>query len=157
TEWAINQGIETATFHILTPYPGTALYDRMVAENRIRSHNWDLYDTRHVVYHPRKMSPETLEAGYWRSYRNFYRWDSIFRAAWTKENTADRLRHLAYTGAWKKAEPIWDLLIRLKQVNRLLPTLESVLNSFGERSTPAVPDSFSLDTLDPTAWADTTT
>ena len=28
-EWAIEQGIETATFHILTPYPGTALYDRM--------------------------------------------------------------------------------------------------------------------------------
>ena len=28
-EWAVAQGIETATFHILTPYPGTALYDRM--------------------------------------------------------------------------------------------------------------------------------
>ena len=28
-EWAIEQGIETATFHILTPYPGTALYQRM--------------------------------------------------------------------------------------------------------------------------------
>src|SRR5205814_4475225 len=25
-EWAINNGIETATFHILTPYPGTALH-----------------------------------------------------------------------------------------------------------------------------------
>src|SRR5262249_54729063 len=25
-EWAIEQGIETATFHILTPYPGTALH-----------------------------------------------------------------------------------------------------------------------------------
>ena len=28
-QWAIEQGIETATFHILTPYPSTALYQRM--------------------------------------------------------------------------------------------------------------------------------
>src|SRR5215213_3239887 len=31
-EWAIAQGIETATFHVLTPYPGTGLHARMVAE-----------------------------------------------------------------------------------------------------------------------------
>ena len=34
-EWAIEHGIETATFHILTPYPGTALYSRMAAQGRI--------------------------------------------------------------------------------------------------------------------------
>lgn len=133
-EWAITQGIETATFHILTPYPGTLLYDRMLAQNRITIHNWDLYDTRHAVYSPTQMSVETLEKGYWQSYRDFYRWSSIFKGAWTKDNLADRLRHLAYTGAWKKAEPIWDMLIRLKQVNYLLPTLESVLESFGNHS-----------------------
>ncbi|RUT07336.1 B12-binding domain-containing radical SAM protein [Dulcicalothrix desertica PCC 7102] len=133
-EWAITQGIETATFHILTPYPGTLLYKRMLAQNRITIHNWDLYDTRHAVYSPTQMSVETLENGYWRSYRDFYRWSSIFKGVWTKDNLADRLRHLAYTGAWKKAEPIWDMLIRLKQVNHLLPTLENVLNSFDNHS-----------------------
>ena len=130
-EWAIQQGIETATFHILTPYPGTLLYDRMVSQNRILHHNWDRYDTRHVVYRPTQMDADTLEAGYWRSYQEFYRWDSIAQSAWTKSRLADRFRHLAYTGAWKKAEPIWDFLIRFKQVNRLLPSLENVLNSFG--------------------------
>lgn len=34
-EWAINHGIETATFHILTPYPGTDLYQRMATEKRL--------------------------------------------------------------------------------------------------------------------------
>ena len=29
-DWAIEHGITTATFHILTPYPGTALYARML-------------------------------------------------------------------------------------------------------------------------------
>src|SRR6266404_8564940 len=39
-EWAIEQGIETATFHILTPYPGTALYSRLAAQGRITHHAW---------------------------------------------------------------------------------------------------------------------
>jgi radical SAM superfamily enzyme YgiQ (UPF0313 family) len=129
-EWAIQEGLETATFHILTPYPGTALYGRMVAENRLTVDNWDLYDTRHVVYRPALMTPEVLTQGYWQSYRDFYRWDAIWQGAKTKENWRDRFRHLLYSGAWKKAEPIWDILIRLKQVNRLLPMLENLLNGF---------------------------
>jgi radical SAM superfamily enzyme YgiQ (UPF0313 family) len=72
-EWAIQQGIETATFHILTPYPGTKIYDRMAAQNRITVEDWNLYDTRHAVYRPTQMSVAELEAGYWRSYREFYR------------------------------------------------------------------------------------
>ncbi|ACK66178.1 Radical SAM domain protein [Rippkaea orientalis PCC 8801] len=133
-DWAISQGIETATFHILTPYPGTPLYQRMVEQGRILTNNWDLYDTRHVVYRPSKLSIETLEAGYWNAYRNFYRWSSIFQGAWVKSEWSDRLRHLVYAGAWKKCEPIWDILIRLKQVNHLLPALESVLMGFNQSS-----------------------
>src|SRR5439155_6122113 len=60
-EWAIGQGIETATFHILTPYPGTGLYKRMAEENRLLHSHWDLYDTRHVVYKPAGLSAEQLE------------------------------------------------------------------------------------------------
>jgi len=44
-EWAIDHGIETSTFHILTPYPGTALFRRMESQGRILHRNWDLYDT----------------------------------------------------------------------------------------------------------------
>lgn len=89
-----------------------------------------LYDTRHLVYRPTLMTPEILAQGYWQCYRDFYRWDAIWQGAQTKENWRDRLRHLLYSGAGKKAEPIWDILIRLKQVNRLLPMLENVLNGF---------------------------
>ena len=69
--WAIEQGIETATFHILTPYPDTALYQRMKSQGRMLHSNWDLFDTRHVVYQPAKMSAEVLETGYWQAYRDF--------------------------------------------------------------------------------------
>ncbi len=129
-DWAVSQGIETATFHILTPYPGTALYQRMAREGRLRHSNWALYDTRHVVFQPRRLSAEALEAGYWRAYDDFYRWRNIWRGAQTKPAVAGRLRHLAYAGGWKKFEPFWDLAIRLRRVNALLPALESILSGF---------------------------
>jgi len=125
--WAIQQGVETATFHILTPYPGTALYHRLSQQGRIFTQNWDLYDTRHAVFHPARMSPEALEASYWRAYRDFYRWGSIFQSAWSKPALPGRLRHLAYTAGWKKFEPLWDWVIRLKRVGQALPLLEAVL------------------------------
>ena len=134
--WAVQQGIETATFHILTPYPGTALHQRMQAQGRLTTTDWDLYDTRHAVFQPLKMSAETLEAGYWRAYKDFYRWSSIFRGAWSKVDLTDRLRHLAYAGGWKKFEPLWDWVIRFQRVSNFLPLLESVLAGFGKQEIP---------------------
>ncbi|MBN1954590.1 MAG: B12-binding domain-containing radical SAM protein [Anaerolineae bacterium] len=135
--WAIQQGIETATFHILTPYPGTRLYQRMAAQGRIVTSDWDLYDTRHVVFRPAGMPAETLEAGYWRAYRDFYRWGSILRGAWTKQGWPERLRHLAYAGGWKKFEPLWDWVIRARRVADMLPLLEAVLDGLGHPVRPA--------------------
>jgi radical SAM superfamily enzyme YgiQ (UPF0313 family) len=129
--WALEQGIETATFHILTPYPGTALYDRMSRDGRLLHADWDLYDTRHVVYGPARMTPEQLERGYWWAYREFYRWGSIWRGASTKASWIESARHLAYAGGWKKLEPFWNLVIRARRVARLRPLLEAVLLGFG--------------------------
>jgi radical SAM superfamily enzyme YgiQ (UPF0313 family) len=126
-DWAVRQGIETATFHILTPYPGTALHRRIQTESRITSSNWDLYDTRHTVFRPMRLSAEQLENGYWRAYRDFYRWGSIFQSARAHPQIVDRLRHLAYAGGWKKFETMWDWAIRAKRVTNLLPVLETVL------------------------------
>ena len=79
-EWAVSRGVETATFHIMTPYPGTRLERRLAAEGRITSRDWDLYDTRHAVFTPAGMTAEQLEAGYWGAYREFYSWRNILRA-----------------------------------------------------------------------------
>jgi radical SAM superfamily enzyme YgiQ (UPF0313 family) len=130
-EWAIENGIETATFHILTPYPGTAVYSRMSSAGRMLHSDWDLYDTRHVVFQPAGMTPASLEAGYWRAYRDFYRWSSILRGSATKDEIRDRLRHIAYAAGWKKFEFLWDWIIRAKRVSRMLPVLEAILSCFG--------------------------
>lgn len=70
-DWGIAQGVDMATFQILTPCPATKLHGQMAGQNRLLHSNWDLYDTRHVVFRPTKMSPESLEAGYTRTYRDF--------------------------------------------------------------------------------------
>jgi radical SAM superfamily enzyme YgiQ (UPF0313 family) len=133
-EWAIDHGIETATFHILTPYPGTALYKRMAAQERITTDDWDLYDTRHAVFRPLGMSGDRLEAGYHWAYREFYRWRSIARGAAAHDSIAHVLRHAAYAAGWKKFEPLWDFVIRAKRTAMMLPILESVLSEFGHKS-----------------------
>ncbi len=127
TAWAIEQGVETATFHILTPYPGTVLHQRMVAEDRMLTADWDRYDTRHVVFRPHGMTAEQLETGYWWAYHEFYRWQSIFQGARNKPDWTGRLRHLAYAGGWKKLEPLWDWIIRVRRLGQALPLLEAVL------------------------------
>ncbi len=148
--WAIEQGIETATFHILTPYPGTALHARMQAAGRLTTSNWDLYDTRHVVYRPALLTPEALEEGYWRAYREFYRWGSILQGARTKPTWFGQLRHVAYAGGWKKLEPLWDWVIRARRVNQLLPVLESVLAEFGRRASGRGPQPSRLPAIEGT-------
>ena len=130
-DWAVSRGVETATFHIMTPYPGTRLERRLAAEGRVTSRDWDLYDTRHAVFTPAGMTAGQLEAGYWGAYRDFYRWSSIWRAAFAHGDLREHARHLAYTSGWKKLEPMWDWAIRSGQVHRFLPLLETILDRFG--------------------------
>ena len=127
TDWAVSQGIETATFHVMTPYPGTALFQHMEAEGRLLHRDWDLYDTRHTVFRPARLTPDQLESGYRHAYGRFYEWGNILKGAGTKE-TAGAIRHLAYAGGWKKFEWMWHALIRMRQVALGLPLLERALD-----------------------------
>jgi radical SAM superfamily enzyme YgiQ (UPF0313 family) len=126
-DWAIEHGITTATFHIQTPYPGTALFSRMEQEGRITTRNWDLYDTRHVVFAPARLSPQALKRGYDRAYRDFYRWSSIGRAALAHGALKHQAKHFFYAAGWKKFEPAWNAIIRTRQLQRMTPLLEGVL------------------------------
>lgn len=126
-DWAVSAGITTATFHILTPYPGTALFTEMAARNRIETRNWDLYDTRHVVYRPSQLSPAELKRGYDWAYEAFYRWSSILKASSAHETVKHSLKHFSYSAGWKKFERAWNLVIRIKQLSQMRPLLEAVL------------------------------
>ena len=127
-DWAIDHGITTATFHIQTPYPGTRLHAQMRSAGRIVTHDWNLYDTRHVVYRPALLRPETLKAGYDWAYKEFYRWSSITRASLRHGSLKHQAKHFFYASGWKKFEPLWDLMIRMRQLRKVTPLLEAVLS-----------------------------
>ena len=63
-DWIEENRLECATFHILTPYPGTPLFRQMEAEGRLLHRDWSRYDTAHVVFRPQHMTPEQLAEGY---------------------------------------------------------------------------------------------
>jgi radical SAM superfamily enzyme YgiQ (UPF0313 family) len=127
-EWGVRNSITTATYHILTPYPGTRLYKDMEKKGRIRTKDWDLYDTRNVVYKTINLTPEELKEGYDRAYREFYSWVNIFKSSLGHESHWHKLRHLLYAGGWKKFETIWNFIIKTKNLGRMLPLLEAILS-----------------------------
>jgi radical SAM superfamily enzyme YgiQ (UPF0313 family) len=135
--WAIEQGITTATFHIQTPYPGTGLHARLEREGRITTRNWDLYDTRHVVYRPARLTPAQLEQGYWHAYEAFYRWSSIARAALAHGTVKHQAKHFFYAAGWKKFERAWNVVIRARQLRLMTPMLEGVLSKVSSERRPA--------------------
>jgi radical SAM superfamily enzyme YgiQ (UPF0313 family) len=126
-DWAVSRGLTTATFHVATPYPGTAFFERIEREGRLLHRDWDRYDTRQAVFQPQGMTIDQLEAGYWRAYRDFYSWKNVVRGASNHGTVARSMKHLAYAGAWKKLEPLWDTVIRARRLGGMRPLLESVL------------------------------
>jgi radical SAM superfamily enzyme YgiQ (UPF0313 family) len=127
-DWAIANGVTTATFHIQTPYPGTGLHTRLAQQGRITSRDWDLYDTRHVVYRPARLCPVALKDGYDWAYEEFYRWSSIAHASWSHGSLKHQAKHFFYAAGWKKFEAAWNLMIRARQLRLMTPLLEGVLS-----------------------------
>jgi len=126
-EWAVDRGTTTATFHIATPYPGTEFYKRLQDAGRITTRNWDLYDTRHVIFSPAKMSAQELGDGYEAAYKQFYEWKNIAKASLSHKTFKHQLKHFCYSSGWKKFEPLWNLAIQMKRLNLMTPMLEGVL------------------------------
>ena len=109
-DWIEANRLECATFHILTPYPGTPLFRQLDAEGRILHRNWDRYDTAHVVFQPRHMSPEELDHGYAWCYERLF----SHRSIWKRRPTDPRavLAYLAMSYLYKRSNRFWHLLIK---------------------------------------------
>ena len=108
--WVEENRLECATFHILTPYPGTPLFRQMEAEGRLLTRDWDLYDTSHVVFRPARMSPEQLAEGYARCYERLFSHLSIWRRR--PADAGAVLPYLAMSYLYKRSNRLWHALIR---------------------------------------------
>lgn len=108
--WIEENRLESATFHILTPYPATPLFRQMEAEGRLRHRDWSLYDTGHAVFRPKHMSAEDLEQGYAWIYQRLFSHASIWRrrpADWCAVPP-----YLAMSYLYKRSNRLWRFLIK---------------------------------------------
>jgi len=108
--WIEANRLECATFHILTPYPGTPLFRQLEAEGRLLHRNWDLYDTAHVVFAPKHLSPAELDQGYAWCYERLFSHRSIWRRR--PDDPQAVLAYLAMSYLYKRSNRFWHLLIR---------------------------------------------
>jgi radical SAM superfamily enzyme YgiQ (UPF0313 family) len=109
-EWIEENRLECATFHILTPYPGTPLFRRLDSEGRLLHRDWSLYDTAHVVFRPKAMTEAELADGYAWLYRRLFSHASIWRR---RPNDARAVgAYLAMSYLYKRSNRLWRFLIR---------------------------------------------
>jgi radical SAM superfamily enzyme YgiQ (UPF0313 family) len=109
-DWIEQNRLECATYHILTPYPGTPLFRQMEAEGRLLHRDWEKYDTAHVVFRPRHMTVEQLAAGYAWCYQRTFSHRSIWRRRPRDWRAVPA--YLAMSYLYKKSNRLWPVLIR---------------------------------------------
>jgi radical SAM superfamily enzyme YgiQ (UPF0313 family) len=63
-DFLLRNNVDALQATIVTPFPGTPLYEEMKAQHRLTDHNWAHYDFSHVVFDPANMSPEDLRKGH---------------------------------------------------------------------------------------------
>lgn len=76
-EFADRNRIEGTFLPILTPFPGTRIYQRLKQEGRLLTENWSKYDMATVVFQPKRMTVEELQEGFWKVNRSFYSLSSM--------------------------------------------------------------------------------
>jgi len=78
-DFARDNKIESLQISILTPFPGTPLFERMLPNLLLKKfpEDWDFYDGSHCVYDHGRLGIEDLQRAVLKAHRNFYRWSSI--------------------------------------------------------------------------------
>lgn len=114
-QWVEDARLESATYHILTPYPGTPLFAKLEAEGRLLHRDYSRYDTAHVVFRPKHLTEAELARGYAWLYERLRSPASIW--ARRPEDPRAVVPYLAMSLLYKRSNPLWHALIRAGAVH----------------------------------------
>ena len=103
-KFAKRLNIDSVQFMILTPLPGTQVYDNFKRESRILTTDWSLYDAHHVVYVPKKITPMELQTETIKAMKNFYSWSQIFKRVMVADsfNVLIKTQAKYFISKWEK-------------------------------------------------------
>jgi len=112
--FAEEHGLDTAQFLLLTPVPGTQLFEKMDEQGRIFTYDWSLYDGHHVVFEPANMSPLQLQIESLKANRRFYSARSALRSLSKLKFGTAMLRYLGKRVVKKWHQKNSDFLSQLR-------------------------------------------
>ena len=78
-DFCLKTGIDLPRFTVYTPFPTTALFNRLKEEGRILTTNWSKYNCQNVVFRPKKMTVDELETGLEYAWKECYKVRNIMR------------------------------------------------------------------------------
>lgn len=110
-EFAFETKLDLAQFNIITPLPGTDLYDKFEQEGRLRYRDWWL--SRHwseVLFNPKLLSADQLKRGWVKTAVEFYRgWKIGQRMFEAAKNTT--MEQALFVGSmnWSYRQGVWSL------------------------------------------------
>jgi radical SAM superfamily enzyme YgiQ (UPF0313 family) len=76
-DFLLEHRISLPRIHIVTPVPGTPLWAELERDGRILSRDLRDFTGGKVVFQPRSLSPEALQAGFWSMYQRLFTWRAI--------------------------------------------------------------------------------
>jgi len=117
-DFALKNKIDTIMPNILTPLPGTDLYQELESRNRIFDKDWNHYDAHHVVFQPKNMSPYELQNEIIKGYVRFYALRRVIAAVFTLQKMKIALRSWGYATvkAWRRDDRNKKYLKSLKRL-----------------------------------------
>lgn len=116
-EWIVAQKLETVTSHILTPYPGTKLYEEFSRNNRLITQDLSLYNTAHVVFTPQNMGADELYNGYLWIYKELYSCKNIIRRL--PKAKKQWMAYLTFNLLYRKYGKLTDRICKLITYKRI--------------------------------------
>jgi len=131
--------IELPSFFILTPLPGTRLFQRMDSEGRLLHKDWAQYNGATVVFEPKLMTVETLQRGFNWVCQEAYSWGSILKRVFhPQQRFLTRLvSNMAYRSIAKRTPEghIPSLSRILQRMNDTIPlqNTRDLINTVGEK------------------------
>jgi radical SAM superfamily enzyme YgiQ (UPF0313 family) len=103
TRFLIKNKVCSATFNVLTPYPGTKIYEDLKNKNRLITKDWKYYDHTTVVFKPKNMTPYELQIGKIIARKKFYSMPSVWKRLLGNLHNPRLYLHLNY-GQMKQAK-----------------------------------------------------
>jgi len=131
--------IELPSFFVLTPLPGTPVFQRMESEGRLMHKDWSKYNGATVVYRPKLMTEETLQTGFNWACKEAYSWGSIVKRVFHPQQrfVTRVLSNMAYRSIARRTpeSQIPSLSRILQRMNDTIPlqNTRDLIQRVGER------------------------